>query len=50
MLSTEYQFLIYKIEARRFELPSMLKISNLQIKSIDFGAFIAPKADRIHKV
>ena len=50
MLSTEHQCLMNKILARRFELPSMSRFSNLQIKSIDFKTFIAPKADRIHNV
>lgn len=50
MLATEYQSFICEIIARRFELPSMLRISNLQIKSIEFRAFIAPKTDKKHSV
>ena len=50
MLSTECQDLMCEIMARRFELPSMLRISNLQIKSIDFRAFIASKTDIKHNV
>lgn len=50
MLTAKYQYFIYKIKARRFELSSMLRIRNLQIKNMVFRAFIAPKADRIHNI
>ena len=50
MLTAEYQCFTHKTKARRFEIVSMLRISNLRIKSIDFKTFIAPKADRIHNV
>ena len=35
-----------KNKARRFERSSILRINHLQIKSIDFWAFIAPKMDK----
>ena len=46
MLIAEYQDLICKFGARRFELLSMLKISILGINSFDYRAFITPKTDK----
>ena len=50
MLVVELQYVIGKIQARRFEMPSMLIINNMKKSSIDFKAFIATKTDRIHNI
>ena len=36
--------------ARRFEFPSVLEISDLQIISVDFRFFRVPVVDRIHNL
>ena len=49
ILIAEYQRLKHLNRARRFELQSVLGISNLQINSVDFRAFIAHVVDRMAK-